>query len=129
MFKYLLLITGTAQIIIALAEFISPLRSFRTWKLWVMQKYFPIHGFGLILIGMPLTQYQGFLSSVIFYIALFIVFSGPFIMIYPEKIRAIFINDGELFKEKEIKVMIFIDALFRFSVGIIFWISCWKTFL
>lgn len=76
-----------------------------------------------------MTIYKGFLSSIIFFIGLFVVFTGPFILIYPEKIQDAFSNSDTRFKEKDIKIMIYIDALFRLSAGSIFLLSCWKTFL
>jgi len=129
MFKYFLIIIGSTQIIMALIEFIFPLRSFFMWGTWVSNRFFPFHGLALIIIGLPLTIYKGYLSFLIFYIGLLVVFTGPFILIYPEKIQKVFSNSGDIFKDKDIKIMIYLDAFFRLSVGIIFWISCWKTFL
>lgn len=129
MYKYLLMIMGITQIIMALTEIFFPLRTFSMWEKWVLNRLFPVHGLGLIFIGLPLTIYKGYLSSIIFYIGLLVVFSGPFILIYPEKIRKVFSNSDDIFKKKDIKIMIYLDAFFRLSVGIIFWISCWKTFL
>lgn len=128
MFKYFLIVIGTTQIIMALIEFVFPLRAFSMWSNWVSNRLFPLHGLALIFIGMPLTVYKGYLSPVIFYIGLLVVFTGPFILIYPEKIRKVFSNSDDIFKDKDIKIMIYVDALFRLSVGIVFWTSCWKTF-
>ncbi len=129
MYKYFLIIIGTIQIIMALLESFFPLKAFSMWERWVSFRFFPLHGIALMFIGMPLTMYKGYLSSVIFYIGLLVVFSGPFILVYPEKIRKIFTSSGDIFKDKDIKIMIYADALFRLSVGVIFLISCWKTFL
>jgi len=128
MYKYLLAVLGFTQIILSLIEIISPLRAFLMWKIWVSNRLFPLHGLALIFIGLPLTVYKGYLSSIIFCIGMFVVFTGPFILVYPEKIRGIFDESGKSFKEREIKIMIFLDAFFRFSSGVIFLISCWKTF-
>ncbi len=128
MFKYFLIVIGSAQVVLALIEIFSPPRSFQMWKKWVSVRFFPVHGFVLILTGFPLTFYKGYLSSIIFYIGLLIVFMGPFILIYPEKIRKVFDDSENVFNEKDIKLMIYFDAFFRFSTGIIFLISCWKTF-
>lgn len=127
-YKYLLMVLGTTQIIISLMEVFSPLKAFNMWRLWVSNSLFPIHGFGLIIVGIPLAVYKGFLSSIIFYIGLFVVFTGPFILIYPEKIRKVFSDSENIFKEKDIKVMIYIDAFIRMSAGAVFLTSCWKTF-
>jgi len=128
MYKYFLIIIGSTQIIMALIEFSSPLRAFLMWRNWVSNRFFPVHGLALIFIGLPLTLFKGYLSSLIFCIGLVIVFTGPFILIYPEKIQKVFIDSGEIFKDKDIKIMIYLDAVFRISTGIIFMISCWKTF-
>ena len=127
-YKYFLLTIGSVQIIMALMEVISPLRSFLMWKRWVSGSFFPFHGIALIFIGLPMTFFKGYLSSIIFYIGLFIVFTGPFIIIYPEKIRKVFNNSEDVFSDKDVKIMIFLDAFFRLSIGVIFLISFRKTF-
>ncbi len=127
-YKYFLLTIGSVQIIMALMEVLSPLRSFLMWKRWVSGSFFPLHGIALIFIGLPMTFYKGYLSSIIFYIGLFIVFTGPFIIIYPEKIRKVFNNSEDVFSDKDVKIMIFFDAFFRLIIGLIFFISCRKTF-
>jgi hypothetical protein len=98
------------------------------WKNWVSMRIFPLHGLALIMIGLPLTTYKGYLSSLIFFIGLIIVLTGPFILIYPEKIRNVFSSSGNLFQEKDIKIMIYMDAFFRLGAGSVFLISAWKTF-
>lgn len=129
MYKYLLIIIGSTQLVMALLGFFFPLRTFNMWRLWILNRFFPLHGFALICIGFPLTVYRGYLSSIIFYIGLFIVLTGPFVIIYPEKIRRAFDNSNDFFKERDIRIMIYLDALFRSGAGLIFLISCWKTFL
>ncbi len=109
-------------------EALSPLRAFLMWRKWVSDRFFPIHGLVLIVVGLPLTFYKGYMSSLIFYIGLVIVFTGPFIILYPEKIQKVFNNSEIVFTDKDIRVMIYLDAFFRFSVGVIFLTSCWKTF-
>ena len=61
MYKYFLIMIGTTQIIMALIEFIFPLRSFLMWRIWVLNRFFPVHGLALIFIGLPLTVYKGYL--------------------------------------------------------------------
>jgi hypothetical protein len=93
-YKYLLLILGSTQIILAIIELLFPQRIFLIWKKFTLSRFYPLYGIILILIGLPLTAYKGYLSLVIFFIALFIVFSGAFILFYPEKIKKSF-NDSE----------------------------------
>jgi uncharacterized protein YjeT (DUF2065 family) len=113
----------------SLIELISPSRSFLMWGKWVSNRFFPAHGLALIFIGLPLTVYKGYLSSVIFAVGLIVVFTGPFILIYPEKIRKVFNDSGNMFNDKEIRAMIYTDAFFRFATGSVFLASGWKTFL
>lgn len=127
-YKYFLILLGSVQAIIALAGFVFPHRTFLMWKSWVINRFFPLHGIVLISVGLPLTAYNGYLFHIIFVIGLVVVFTGPFILIYPEKIVKIFKDSDELFNEKNIKMMIFIDAILRSAVSIVFFISCWKTF-
>jgi len=129
MFKYYLIIIGSTQVIVALIETFAPYRAFLMWKKWVSGRFFPVHGLMLIFTGLPLTIYKGYLSSIIFYIGLFVVFMGPFILIYPEKIQKVFNDSENVFNSKDIKIMIYFDAFFRLASGIIFLFSCWKTFL
>jgi hypothetical protein len=128
MFKYYLLTIGTVQTIMAFMGFFSPFRTFLMWKSWVLNKFFPMHGIALIFIGLPLTVYKGYLSKIIFIIGLTVVFTGPFILIYPEKFKKVFENSDDIFNKTEIKAMIFLDASLRSGAAVIFFISCWKTF-
>ncbi len=98
------------------------------WRVWVANRFFPFHGVALIFIGLPLTIYKGYLSKVIFIIGLFIVLMGPFVLIYPEKIRGVFSESESALSDRERRAMIYVDALVRFSAGAVFFISCWKTF-
>jgi hypothetical protein len=62
-----------------------PYKSFLTWKEWISCRFFRFHGAALIVIGFPLTIYNGYLSSVIFLIGLVVVFTGPVILIYRKR--------------------------------------------
>jgi len=127
-YKYFLIIIGSIQIVIAFLGFFFPYRTFIMWKKWVLNRYFPLHGMVLIIAGLPLTVYNGYLSRIIFIIGLIVVFSGPFILIYPEKLVGLFKKSDELFTNNDIKIMIYLDALLRSGASVIFFISCWKTF-
>jgi hypothetical protein len=86
-YKYLLLILGSIQIISAITELLFPQRIFLIWEKFIQNRFYPIYGIILILIGLPLTAYKGYLSMIILFIAIFIVFSGTFILFYPDKVR------------------------------------------
>jgi hypothetical protein len=128
-YKYLLLILGSTQIIYAIVALLSPQRILLIGKKISQSRFYPFYGIILILIGLPLTAYKGYLSLVILFIALFIVFSGAFILFYPEKIRKSFNDSEELLNDKTIKLIIYFEALLRLCVGAVFLIACWKTFL
>lgn len=127
-YKYFLILIGSIQAIMAFAGFFFPLRIFLMWKKWVQNRFFPLHGIALIFVGLPLTVYNGYLARVIFIIGLIVVFTGPFILIYPEKFIKIFENSDELFNDRDIKAIIFLDAALRSAASGIFFISCWKSF-
>jgi len=127
-YKYLLLILGSIQIILAIVELLIPQRIFLIWKKLILGRFFPIYGIILILIGLPLTAYKGYLSLVILFIALFIVFSGAFILFYPEKIRRSFNDSEEILNDKTIRLLIYFEAFLRLCAGIIFLVACRETF-
>ena len=105
---------------IGLAELIFPLRIYGIWKKWLALKIFPLHGLLLVAIGFPLTMYEGRFSKVIFVIGVFICMTGPFILLYPEKVRELFKHISEEMPENAVKKLIYFDAGVRISAGIIF---------
>ena len=127
-YKYLLLILGSFQIILAIIELLFPQRIFLICKKYILSRFFPLYGIILILIGLPLTAYKGYLSLVILFIALFIVFSGAFILFYPEKIRRSFDESEKILNNKTIKLLISFEAILRLCAGVVFLIACRETF-
>lgn len=127
MIKYFIFFFGIIQLIIALVEFALPHKSFLTWKAWVSCRLFPFHGAALIVIGFPLTIYKGYLSSLIFYIGLVVVLTGPVILIYPEKIREAFMYSTETFQAGSLKKIVRFDALIRMAVGAVLFISFYRS--
>ncbi|HOP61974.1 MAG TPA: hypothetical protein PK358_06300 [Spirochaetota bacterium] len=127
MIKWFILYFGIVQFIISIVEFLLPYRSFLTWKEWIFSRFFPFHGAALIFIGFPLTIYNGYLSSLIFWIGLVVVLTGPVILIYPEKIREAFSYSSETFEEKSLKKIVRFDALMRLAVAVILVISFYRS--
>ncbi|HOP28838.1 MAG TPA: hypothetical protein P5120_09345 [Spirochaetota bacterium] len=127
MINYFILFFGITQLIIASVEIIMPQKSFLTWKVWVSCRFFPIHGAALIVVGFPLTIYNGYLSSLIFLIGLVVVFTGPVILIYPEKIREAFSFSSETFQEGSLKKIVRFDAVMRMAAGFIMVLSFYKS--
>jgi len=127
MINYFILFFGIIQLTIAFVEFIMPYKTFITWKIWISCRFFPLHGAALIVVGFPLIIYSGYLSSVIFLIGLVVVFTGPVILIYPEKIREAFSYSSETFQEGSLKKIVRFDAVVRMAAGIILVISFFKS--
>jgi len=120
-------IFGIFQVLAGLCELIFPFQSYVIWKKWIFTRYFFTHGIILIAAGFPFIIFKGFLSGIIFWIGIFMVLTGPFLLIYPEKVRNTFISAEKDFTKKDLKIMIYIDAIIRFSAGIIVFIAFIKT--
>ena len=114
-----ILILGIFLVFLGAVELTIPLRAFRFWKSWVFKRYFFLHGSVLIAAGFPLTIYQGPLSTLLFIIGIFAVLTGPFVLIYPEKIRHMFQAMSEDMKDSDIKKMIYIEGSLRIAAGAI----------
>lgn len=117
MIQVYVLSLGVLLVIVGAAEACIPLRAFALWKAWTSQKVFFLHGIALIAGGFPLTMYSGPLSAFLFVVGLFAVLTGPFVLIYPEKIRAMFQSVAGEMKEGDVKKMIWIEAALRITVG------------
>ena len=127
MINFFVLIFGIIQLLISIMEFVFPGRSFRLWNFWISNRFFPVHGAFLIFTGFPLIMYKGYLSSIIFYIGLVVVLSGPFVLIYPEKIREAFSFSSETFKEQNLKKIVRFDAFVRLITSVILIVSYYKS--
>ncbi len=107
-----------------ITEIIMPLRTFALWKRWTAHRFFYLHGLLLIAAGFPLTLYENpdhrFLASTIFVIGLIAVFSGPLLLLYPEKIRNLFRQISEENETRSVKRIIYTDAILRILIGGIF---------
>lgn len=113
------LCVGIFLCLVALFELVSPEVLFNLWEKWMATRFFFLHGIILILGGFPLTLYKGPLSTIIFIIGLIPVITGPFILLYPEKIQKIFTDTYEEFKRDGVKKIIYFDAALRISIGFI----------
>ncbi len=113
------LILGILLIAVGGAEVILPLKAYRFWHKWVSLKLFFLHGLLLIAAGFPLTVYKGPLSIILFVFGLLAVLMGPFVLIYPDKIRQMFLAMAEELKDHDIKRIIYAEGLLRITAGII----------
>ncbi len=119
MISVYILILGIILVLIGGIELIIPLKAFGVWKKWVSGKLFFLHGLLLIAAGFPLTIYNGPLSPVLFIFGLIAVLTGPFVLIYPEKIRLMFLAMAEETGDADMKKIIYAEGLLRISAGII----------
>ena len=92
-------------------------RAFRFWMRWFSHRLFFLHGALLIVMGFPLTFYNGKWSTFVFITGLVMVMTGPFLLVYPEKFRN---NVGEMEQqtgEGAIRGLLIFDAAVRVIVG------------
>jgi len=94
-----------------------PRQAFHLWKKWAGSRFFFLHGLLLICVGFPLTMYQGRFEGIIFFIGIFIVFSGPFILLFPERFRSTFETAEEDLGEGGAKKIIYFEAFIRIAAG------------
>jgi len=115
---------GIFLISVAGMELIAPFTMFQGWRRWVSHRIFPLYGVSLVIMGFPLTQYRHAdipaIGYVVFAIGLVVVFSGPFILLYPEKIRAMVSEIAETAGEDGVRRLVFIDAAMRLIAGGVF---------
>ncbi len=95
-------------------------RAFRFWMRWFNHRLFFMHGAALIILGFPLTFYNGKWSAFVFIVGLVMVLTGPFILIYPEKIRNSFSEIGSEAGEESLRGLVVFDAAVRVVAGILF---------
>ena len=114
-----ILLLGIYVSIIGLLEIIIPTRMLSVWVKLSSSKIYPFYGIILILAGFPLTQIPSSnpLKTPLFIVGLIIVFSGPFILIYPETMRNLFFQGLDELGEKGSRFALLIDAIARVAVG------------
>jgi len=105
------------------AELFFSEKTYMLWKKFINSKFYFFYGILLIIFGFPLTLYHGKFSTLIFVIGMIIVLTGPFILIYPEKMKKIYAQTEDEFGEEEMDRVIFFDAIIRIAIGILFIVS------
>jgi hypothetical protein len=93
-------------------------------QLWIKissSRLYFLYGIALIVAGFPLTLVPSSnpLSTPLFIVGLIVVFSGPFILIYPEKIKNIFFQGLEELGQTGSRFALIIDAIARIATGIL----------
>ena len=121
MLMYYILTFGCVAFAIGLLEIIIPQVMMSLWIKWTSSKLYFIHGIILIAAGFPLTQIPSSnpLSIPLFIVGLIIVFTGPFILIYPEKVKKLFLEGLDELGHEDSHLALIIDALFQIIVGIV----------
>ena len=129
LFKYFILVLACVQSVTGAVELAAPVKAYRYWRGWINNRFFPVHGIILMAGGFPLTIYSGYLSGILFFIGLFIVLTGPFILLYPEKIRKAF-DEAEIdLTEGGIRKLIYFDSVMRIGFAVILFLSYHRTFV
>lgn len=120
-FDEYILFLGIALVLLALMEFVFPAVIFRIWKRWVNNKFFPFHGLILVAGGFPITQFrETFMGKIMLVIGLIVVFTGPFIIFFPDRIRHFFELSIKDLNSDELRHLVYVDGVMRLVVGIIF---------
>jgi hypothetical protein len=128
MLELYILLFGIFQLFAGLSELFLPAKLFRLWKTWALSRLFPVHGFVLIAAGFPLIVFKGSLQTILFWVGVFMVLTGPFLMIYPEKIRSAFLTAEKDFTPRDLRMIVYVDSFLRIAVGILSIVAWYKSF-
>lgn len=127
-YKYFILSLASIQGAVGLAELIAPAWMYRCWKKLISSRFFFIHGFLLIVVGFPLTLYKGEFSGLLFYIGIFIVLAGPFVIIYPDKLKNAFYEAEIEIKPESLIKFIYFESFMRIGFSLILFFSYYNTY-
>ena len=112
---------GAGLILFSTAEFMMPEKVFSLWKKWISHRLFFLHGFIIMAGGLPLTFFRDTLSGKIMMgIGIIVVFTGPFLVLFPEKMREAFAMAEAEMGDDDKSGIIYFDALVRSCAGIFF---------
>ena len=121
-FSWYVLSLGIFLIALSTVEFLAAAKVYSLWKSWIFHKLFPLHGVALVCGGLPLTFFRDTVSGkIMFCIGLVVVMTGPFILLFPERVRHLFsMTEQELQDEGEAASLIYFDAVIKGSAGSFF---------
>ncbi len=111
---------GVALALMGSVELTFRERAFRFWLKWFRHRFFSLHGVLLIALGFPLTFYKGAWSTFVFIVGLVMVLTGPFILIYPEKMRKSFDDISQEAGDGALRGLVAFDAFARVAIGAAF---------
>lgn len=120
-FQTYIVVLGILLLVLASLEFIFPFVILSIWKKWLNNRFFPLHGLLLILGGFPTTQFRDtFFGKVMLIVGIIIVFMGPFILFFPDRVRHFFYESIKDLNGDEIKHLVYVDGAMRAMAGILF---------
>ena len=121
-FSGYILVLGIFLIALSTVEFLAADKIFRLWKGWIYHKLFPLHGLVLVCGGLPLTFFRDTISGkIMFGIGILVVMTGPFILLFPERVRHLFsVTEQEMSGEGEAAGIIYLDAVVKGAAGSFF---------
>lgn len=114
-----IMIFGAFLLLTGGVEVVAPLRVYAVWRRWIAHRLFFLHGAMLIVTGLPLTCAGGSMSGrIIFSLGLLLVFAGPFILLYADRVRALFQSATSDMDTSAARRLILFDAALRIAIGL-----------
>ncbi len=116
-----ILVFGAVLLVTGCVELAMPARMFAFWKAWVGNRFFFLHGALLIALGLPLTCYNNApMNAFVFGFGIILVFTGPFILFYANRIRRLFDATTVDMDESSLRHLVYFDAGVRLAIGAAF---------
>ena len=95
------------------------MRALALWRSWISSRFFFLHGTVLIALGLPLTCAGGSTEGrIIFSLGLILVFTGPFILLYADRVRSLFLDSVSRMGPSAARMLILVDAALRVGFGL-----------
>jgi len=108
-------------VILSVVECIIPAKSYSFWKKWINHPLYPLHGIILMVGGLPLTFFRdGISGKIMMGIGIFIVITGPFIFLFPGRMREFFTTTESEIGEEDRPHLVYFDAVMRGFSGFLF---------
>ena len=114
------LVFGIIVATAGLVELVFPSFMMKTWSRWVTHRFFFLYGILLMAAGFPLTIYNASrFDTIILIIGIVVVFTGPFVLLYPQKMGLMFLQGMTEMSPRGRKLAIIFDAGVRITAGLI----------
>ncbi|HNU92318.1 MAG TPA: hypothetical protein PKO25_10650 [Spirochaetota bacterium] len=112
-------IFGGLLVLMGCIEAIVPAKSLALWRRWISHRLFFLHGAMLIVAGLPLTCAGGSsVGCIVFWLGVVMVFTGPFILLYADRVRSLFLSTVDELRPASARRLILIDAALRATLGL-----------